>query len=136
MLTASSRSVEVEELGHGVQFLLEDEHPLVLDHVPDLALRIQQVAELPRTDRAHLDARRVAPRTHALDAEGALLDDALGTRPVAQVVRLRVQVVAGDGRLGPVEVPRAVRARGHAVATAHAPVSYTHLRAHETRHEL
>jgi hypothetical protein len=38
---ASSGPVEVEELRHGVQFFLQDEDSLVLQDVPDLALRIE-----------------------------------------------------------------------------------------------
>src|SRR5512142_617111 len=82
---AASGRVEVVELRVRGELLLEDEHPLGLHHLADLALRVEEVAELPRADRADLDARRVAPAARPLDAEGALLDDALRARAVAEV---------------------------------------------------
>src|SRR5581483_9549054 len=87
-----------------------------------LAIRIEQVAELPRPRRACLDARRVPARPRSLDAEGALLDDALPPRPISQVVRIGIDLLLRNRRLRPVEVPRAVRARRHAVPASDAPV--------------
>src|SRR6185436_5485416 len=71
---------------------------------------------------AGLEARRQPPLARAVEAERALLDDALRTDPVRQVRLIGVDLLAGDlGRL-PVEAPRVVRARGLAVAAADAPV--------------
>src|SRR5512140_449715 len=71
VVTVASGRVEVEEPRHGIEVLLQHQHPLVLQDVADLALRVEQVAELAGSHRAHLDAGRVAPRAGALDAEGA-----------------------------------------------------------------
>src|SRR5512144_1673128 len=46
VLTRTSRSVEVEELRHGVQVFLQHHDALVLDDVADLAVGIEQVPEL------------------------------------------------------------------------------------------
>src|SRR5512142_1872980 len=119
---AASGRIEVVELRVRGELLLEDEDALPLHHLPDLALRIEEVAELARADRADLDARRVAPAARPLDAEGALLDDALRARAVAEVVLVRVQLGRGQLRLRPVEVARAVGAARHAAAAADAPV--------------
>src|SRR5581483_8504101 len=53
---------------------------------------------------------------------GALLDDALRARPVAEEMLDRVDLVGAEARLPPVEAARAVGARRHAAATADAPV--------------
>ena len=97
----ASRSVEVEELRHRVQLLLEQQHALVLEDVADLAVGIEHVAELARAGRADLDARRVAALARALDAERALLHDAPRPRPVAEVVRVRVQLALAESTARP-----------------------------------
>src|SRR5947209_6874890 len=71
--TVPSRSIEVEELRHRVQLLLEEEYPLVLEDVADLALGIEHVAELARAGRTGFETRRIAPRARPLDAPRALL---------------------------------------------------------------
>src|SRR5512139_2126135 len=119
---ASSRRVEVVELRVGGELLLEDEDALRLHHLADLALGVEEVAELARADGADLHARGVAAVARALDAERALLHDALRPRPVPQVVLHRVQLLGRELRLRPVHVARAVRARRHAAAAADAPI--------------
>src|SRR6266545_60221 len=121
-MSSSLRRVEVVELRVRGELLFEDEDALRLHHATDLALGVEEVAELPGADGADLDARRVAPAPRPLDAEGALLDDALRPRAVAEVVLVRVQLLRGELRVGPVEVARAVRARRHAAAAPDAPV--------------
>src|SRR5688500_12708810 len=100
----SSQTEEVEEARPRVQLALEHEHTLVLEHVAHLGIGIAQVAELAGTDRTDLDAGGVTAVAHALDAERALLDDALHARAVAEVVRLRVHLLGRDLGLGEVEV--------------------------------
>src|ERR1017187_137768 len=121
-----SSGIEVEEPRRRVQFLFQNEHSLVLDDVADFAVLIEQVAEFPGAHRAYLDARRIAPRAGPLDAEGALLHNALGPRPVAQVVGVGVDLGFRDFGLGPVEVPGAVGTGRHAVPAADAPVVVDH----------
>src|SRR5512140_1960286 len=60
VVTVASRSVEVEEAGDRVEVFLQHQHPLVLHDVADLALGVEDVAELARTGGTHLDAGRVA----------------------------------------------------------------------------
>src|SRR5579871_5967010 len=84
MLSAFSSRIKVEEPRQGVQLLLEDEHPLVLDDVADLAVFVQEVAELSRAHRARFHTRGIPAGACALNAERALLDDTFGPRPVAQ----------------------------------------------------
>src|SRR5579872_6272234 len=78
-------SIEVEELRHGFQFFLQEQHALVLEDVANLAVGVEHVAEFPGAGRARLDARRIAARPRALDAPGALLHDAARARAVAQI---------------------------------------------------
>src|SRR3974377_954141 len=115
LLTIPSGGIEVKEPRYSVQFLFEYEDALVLDDVANLAVGVEDIAELPGAHRADLDASGVAAFAAALDAEGALLDDALWPRPVAEVVGVGVQFVCRNRRLNPVEVACAVRARSHAV---------------------
>ena len=70
------------------EILLEDEHPLVLDHEPDLAHRVEQVPELARPDGTNLDARRVlpVPLSCPLHAEDALFDHSDGPGSVPEVM--------------------------------------------------
>src|ERR1039458_4054132 len=122
LLPARSGSIEVKEPRDGVQLLFQNQHAFVLDDVADLAMGIEDVAELTRAHRADFDAGGVAALARALDTEGALLDHALGPRAVAEVVGVGIDFVFGNGRGFPVEVPRAVGAGRHAVAAADAPV--------------
>src|SRR5512140_3872611 len=105
-MSVASGRVEVVELRTGVQVFLQDEHALVFDDVPDLALGIEQVPELPGPHRADLDARRVPAGSvpDPLDAVGALLDHPDGARPVPEVVRLAAHLRGRQPRLPPVEV--------------------------------
>jgi hypothetical protein len=57
-----------------------------------------------------------------VDAEGALLHDSLGSRSVAEVVGVGLDLLGRDSRVRPVEVARPVGAGGHAAAAADAPV--------------
>ena len=77
-------TVEVEEPRTRVQLGLEHEDALVLQDVAELAPRIEEVPELPGAYGAHFDTGGIAALPDALHAEGALLDDALGTRPISQ----------------------------------------------------
>src|ERR1017187_1981822 len=120
--TAVSCGIEVEKPRYRVQFLFEHQHALVLDDVADLAIGVEDVAEFARPHRADFHTGRITPVAAALDAEGALFNHAFRPRPVAQIVRVGIDLVLRNGGLGPVEVARAVRARGHAVAAADAPV--------------
>src|SRR5437764_734110 len=97
-ITGPSRSVEVEELRHGVQFLFEQHHALVFEDVADLAVGIEQVAEFPRAGRARFDTRRIPARARALDAPRALLHHPSRPRPVPEVVHLRVDACRGHLR--------------------------------------
>src|SRR3972149_11968814 len=98
-----SQPVVVEELRLRVQLFLEDVHVLVLDDVGDLALRIEQVAELARPHRADFHALRVQPLAHPLDAEGALLDDATLAWAIAEVLGDWIELVFRDVPRAPVE---------------------------------
>src|ERR1017187_241514 len=126
LFTGLSCGIEVEEPRYRVQFLFQNQHTLVLDDVADLTVFVEEIIELLRARRAHFDTRRIAPGTAALDAEGALFDDALGPRAVAQVVRVGVEFLVGNFRLLPVEMPRAIGASRHAVTAADAPVVIDH----------
>src|SRR5438128_12619291 len=77
---------EVPELGLGAELFLQPEDRLVLEHVADVAVGVEEVAEDPRAGRAGLEARRQPPLARALNAEGALLDDPLRPRAVPEVV--------------------------------------------------
>src|SRR3972149_924399 len=127
-LSRRSYGVEVVELRLGIQLPLEDEPPLVLDHEADLASRVKQVSELAGPDGADLDARRIFPLhlPGALHAEGALLDHPDGPRPVPQVMRVGVHIPGRQAGFLPVEMPRPVWARRHAVPAADAPVVIHH----------
>jgi hypothetical protein len=57
-----------------------------------------------------------------MDAKRALLDDPVRARPVAEYVRVRIDLVFGNLRLAPVEVARPVGTRGDAVPATDAPV--------------
>src|ERR1035438_4643213 len=126
LFTGLSCCIEVEEPRYGVQFLFQNQHALVLDDVADLTVFVEEITELSRAHRANLDARRIAPGTGALDAEGTLFDDALGARAVAQVVSIGIEFLVGNGWLGPVEMPRSIGASRHAVTAADAPVVIDH----------
>src|ERR1700693_1946843 len=93
--------IEVEELRLGLELALQHEDALLVDDARDLALGIEQVAELAGADRADLDARRIASRPRPLDAERALLDDAARPRPVAEDVQVRIQVLRRQVGRGP-----------------------------------
>src|ERR1017187_6691998 len=108
LFTGLSCCIEVEEPRYGVQFLFQNQHTLVLDDVADLTVFVEEVPELSRAHRANFDARRIAPGAGALDAEGALFDDALGPRAVAQVVSVGVEFLVGNGWLDPVEMTRPI----------------------------
>src|SRR5690606_21113316 len=84
--------------------------------------RIAQVTELARPGRAGLDARRIAAVADSVNTEGALLDDALRTEAVAEVVHVGIHGLGRDAGLGPVETACAVGTCGHAAAAADAPV--------------
>src|SRR4030066_2196951 len=107
-----------------MQVLLQDEPPLVLDHVADLAFRVKEVPDLAGPDGADIDACRVLPVQFpgALHAEDALFDHPDGPRPVSQVMRIRIPIPGREAGLLPVEMPRPVRACRHAVPATDAPV--------------
>src|SRR5512143_537170 len=113
---------EIIELGIGIQVLFQPEHSLVLYCIANLAVRVEQITELPRTNRTGFHASRVSAVSRPLDAEGALLHDSLITRPVAQVVRLRIDLLRLSVRLRPVKMASTVGTGGHAVPAADAPV--------------
>src|SRR5450759_3679098 len=69
LMTSASQPVVVEEFRLRVQFFLQDVHALVLDDVADLALRVEEVAELASAHRANLHALRIQAFAHPLDAE-------------------------------------------------------------------
>ena len=91
---------EVVKAREGREVLLEDVHALGLDDLADLAVRIVQVAELARARRARLEARGQPPLARAVQAERALLDDALEARAVRQVALVRVDAL-GRARWAP-----------------------------------
>src|ERR1035441_3040931 len=115
LFTGLSCCIEVEEPRYGVQFLFQNQHAFVLDDVADLTVFVEEVTELARAHRANFDARRIAAGTGALDAEGAFFDDALGARPVAQIVSVGIEFLVGNGWLLPIEMPRSIGASRHAV---------------------
>src|SRR5690348_6589231 len=90
---AFSSRIEVEEPRQCVQLLLENEYPLVFDDVADLAVFVEEVAELSRAHRARFHTSGILAGARPLNTESALLDDTLGPRPVAQIMRLGVQLV-------------------------------------------
>src|ERR1019366_2381885 len=112
---------EVVEGWEGRELLLEDIHALARDDLADLAVGIVQVAEFARAGRARLQARGHAALARAVQTERALLDHALGARPVGQVALVGVDALRRDGRLRPVEAPREVRTGHDAEAAADAP---------------
>src|SRR3974390_1860961 len=114
--------IKVEEPRNGIQFLFQDQHSLVFDDVADFTIGVEDIAELARPHRADFDAGRVAPGARSLNAEGALLHYALRAWAVAQVMGIRVELARWQAWFGPIEMARAIRARGHAVAAADAPV--------------
>src|SRR5512135_499095 len=65
--TLRLRCIEVEELRHRVQFFLQHHHPLLVDDVANLAVGVEQVAELARADGADLDAGGVAAGARPLN---------------------------------------------------------------------
>ena len=85
-------------------------------------VRIENIAEFARADRAHLHAGRIASRAGALDTEMAFLHDTLAAWPVAQVSHIGIDFIFGDLRFGEIEAPRPIRAGGLAVAAANAPI--------------
>jgi hypothetical protein len=115
---------EIIELRLGIQVFLEDEYPLVLDHKTDLALRVEQVPELAGPDGADLDACRVHPLRLpcTLHAVGAFFDHPDGPGTIPQVMRVGVHLPGRQAGLLPVEMPRSVRARRHAIPAPDAPV--------------
>src|SRR5659263_762270 len=87
------------------------------------ARRGVQVAEDPRLGWAHLDAGGEEPVRDPVVAEGALVGGPAHRVEIPGAVRARLDAVpAPDARL--------------LVHEDNAAVSYTHLRAHETRHDL
>src|ERR1035438_6740267 len=81
----------VKEPGRRAQLLFQlDEHALGAKDVGHLALRIQDIAELPRSHRANLDAGRIPAHPRALDAEMTFLHHPLASRAVPQIGRAHV----------------------------------------------
>src|SRR5512143_3637728 len=105
---------EIIELGIGIQVLFQPEHSLVLYCVANLAVRIEQITELPCTNWTGFHASRVSAVSRPLDAEGALLHDSLVARPVAKIVRLRIDLLRLSVWLRPVEMAGTIGAGGHA----------------------
>src|ERR1017187_7247584 len=122
LFTGLSCGIEVEEPRYRVQFLFQNQHTLVLDDVADFAVFVEEVPELASAHRANFDARRIAPGTGTLDAEGALFDDALGARPVAQVVSVGIELLVGNGWLLPVEMPRPISSAASALPAVAASI--------------
>ena len=121
-------SEEIIELRIRIQVFLQPEDSFVLDRIPDLAVRIKEVAEFSGANRTGLDTGRVpagfVPDT--LDAEGAFFNNSLVSGPVAEIMRLGIDLFRRSVRSSPVKLPGAVRAGGHAVPAADAPVIVNH----------
>src|SRR5688572_18396064 len=113
----------VEETWRRSHFLLQlDEHPLLAEDIRDLAVRIEDVAEFSRPDRAGFEARRVLPGPRPLNAEVTFLHHALFARAVPEVSHLGVEPFLRHPGLGEIEAPRPVGTRRLTVAAADAPV--------------
>ena len=113
----------VKEPRRGAHFLLElNENALALEDVGNLAVGVEDVAELARPGGADFQARRIAARARALDAEVAFLHDSLPPRAVAQIRHFGVEAVLWNRRLGEVKPPRPIGAGRFAIAAANAPI--------------
>jgi hypothetical protein len=115
-------SEEIVEFRIGVQVFLQPKDPLMLYGVPYLAVRIKQVAELPRSHGAGFDTCRVTSVSSTLDAERALLDHALVAWTITEIVRLGIDLLGFAAGFRPIEVAGAIRTGGHAIPAADAPV--------------
>src|ERR1017187_9811331 len=91
LFTGLSCGIEVEEPRYRVQFLFQNQHTLVLDDVADFAVFVEEVPELSRAHRSNFDARRIAPGTGTLDAEGVFFDDGLGAGLVSLPVSVGIE---------------------------------------------
>src|SRR6266581_1041948 len=117
----------VEKPWRRSHFLLElDEHAFGPEDVGDFAVRIEDVAELPRAGGTDFEARGVFSLARALDAEMAFLHHALPPGAIAEIGHLRIDSFFGNLRLREVEPAREVRTRGFAIATPDAPVVINH----------
>src|ERR1035441_549087 len=117
----------VKEPGRRAQLLFQlDEHALGAKDVGHLALRIKDVAELSRSDRANFDASRIAAHPCALDAEMTLLHHPLASRAVPQVRHVQVQPFFRDRRFGEIKMPGPIGAGGFTIPAADAPVVVDH----------
>jgi len=103
-----------------------DEHPFGCQNLGNLALRIEDVAELPGSRRAHFQARRISARPGALNTEMAFFRDPDLARTVAKICHIQVEAVLRHRRFGEVEMARSVWTRRHAIAASDAPVIVDH----------
>ena len=116
---------EVEEAGTGTDVLLEDVDPLVGEHPADVRVRIVEVPEDAGAGGTGLEAGRHPTVAGAVQAEGALLHDALRADAVGEVALVGVDLLGGDDRLLPVESACVVGAGRFAVPAADAPAPPT-----------
>src|SRR5271157_273675 len=117
-----SQSKEVIKLWFSIQVLFQPEHPLVVDEIADLAIRIEQVPELPRAGWTSLHTSRVTPLSHSLDTEGTLVNHVLVARPIAQIMNGRIQLFRRYIRLGPVKHPAFIGTCRDTVPAADTPI--------------
>src|SRR5450756_261348 len=120
--------------------------PVRIDHLEYVALAVFEIAEVLRVGRAGDDARRFRSALETRHTEVALVDLLRRGIDIAGVVRTGLQAESAPDTQALVHAHDAIvmlrrGARWACLDTGRSialitPVSYTHLRAHETRHDL
>jgi hypothetical protein len=106
----------------GADVFFENVDTFVLEDVVNLTFGIEDVAKDASACRANFHTSGVFPGTGALEAEGAFLNDAFGTRAIAEVTLVRVDGFVGDLWFFVIEAASIVGAGGHTVAATDTPV--------------
>ena len=116
------RGKEIIKSGFRVQVFLQSEHPFVFNKVSYFALRIEQVPEFPGSRGTGFHAGGVTPIPDPLDTKRAFFHNIFHSRPVPQIMDIRIQFFNWNVGLSPVKDPSFIRTGRDTITAAYAPV--------------